>query len=405
MSAWKRRRWLSIALLLVGVLAPVVVPVVMLVTRGGVVDLALDTSALGSIQVVLIVVVLSRLVAVAEVLVSTSPRPPASYAVALVGMAVVLVPSLWGYGRIGEVTDTFDEVFVSSGSDEPLAIANQTVDGDDFVNVLLIAGDEGSDRWSVRTDTVVLITTHRDSGRTALISIDRSTRNLQFADGSALDRRFPSGYSGVISDVYLDVHDDADLMSAYQRGDLAPEAVALAEGVAQSLDEPIDDYLFVNLKGLGDFVDALDGIDVTFQGELEIPALDDAEASVVGPGKVTIDGSQAYRLVTTRTDVSDYDLMIRQRVIITSIGKSVSGGTILGDLTNLLGILKDSMRSSMSSGEFADFLDRLSGKSNVRENLSLSPGIIDPASPDWSLAATTVDDLQAALAADRPFSG
>lgn len=387
---------LAIALLFVGVVVPIVLPVVLVVSGGGLAATLLDSTALGLLRIVLIVVVLTRVVAVAEVLVGAPRRSAASIGFAVVGVVLVAVPSVWGYGRVGDVSEAVDTIFVSAGSTEPLAVGAS--DDSAFTTVLLVAGEEGESRFDVRTDSIVLITSHRASGRTALVSIDGDTRNVVFADGSALDGRFPRGFDGVISDVSLAVQGDSELTAAYQRGELSSGTVALAEAVSASLDVTIDDYVFVHLDGVQTLVDIVGGVTVKSTDEFEIPALDGAASEAVGPGAVPLDGAQAYRLVSTRTGVSDYLLMVRQRAVIEAIGRAVSGSTIVSDLPNILDALKDSMRSSMSGTDFADFLDRFTDGDSVEDTFALSPDVIDRDAPDWSAARAAVDDVQELLA-------
>ena len=395
LSAWKRRRALSVALLCVGVVAPIVVPVVLLMSSGGLTSLLLDPTSLGLLRIVLVAVVLTRVVAVAEVLVASPGRAPVSLVVAVLAIALVAVPCVWGYGRIGNVSEAIDDIFVSAGSSEPLAQGSS--DDSEFSTILLVAGEEGTDRFDVRSDSIVLITTHRSSGRTTLVSIDAETTGFEFADGSPLDTRHPTGYREAIGDLALDVESDADLAAQYRRGELAPGIVALTEAVSVSLDVTIEDYVFVHLDGVQTLVDVLGGVSVASTDEFVIPALDGAAAETVGPGEVALDGSQAYRLVSTRTDASDYALMVRQRAVIQAIGRAVSVSTVLSDLPTILNSLRDSMRSSMSGGEFADFLGRFTSSDSIVETFALSPDVIDRDDPDWTVARSAIDGLQSSL--------
>lgn len=391
---------LSIALVIAGLVVPIVLPVVLLVGSGGIGNLLLDTSALAILRVVLVIVVLSRVIAMAEILVSNSAdaKKPITVVVAVVAVAVVAVPSVWAYGNIGQVTGAVDEIFLSSGSDEPLASAGP--DDADFTTVLLLAGDEGDDRWNVNTDSIVLITTHDPSGRMAMISIDGGIRDLEWSADSPA-----SGLNGPISRIFPTVNDDSDLSASYGRGSLAPGAVALADGLSSSLGLGIDDYVYVNLDGVRDVVDVLGTIRVTAAGELEIPALDDSPSEMVGPGRVELTGDQAYRLVSTRTNVSDFNVMVRQRIIISAIGKAVSGTTLLTDLGRLLDVVKNSMRSSMSTSDFLDFLDGLNDRDAPRLDVSLVPDHLDPNDPDWSSAADFVAEVRTALVDGSEFAG
>ncbi|MDA3002325.1 MAG: LCP family protein [Actinomycetota bacterium] len=403
-SSRRRRTALSIALIVTGFVAPIVVPLILLVSSGGFGELVLDTSSLAVIRVVLVVVVLTRVVAFAEILVSrpNEAKKPATVLAALVGAAVVAVPSVWAYGSIGQVTDAVDEIFLSSGSDEPLATVGP--DDADFTTVLLVAGDDGDDRWNVSTDSIVLITTHDPSGRMAMISIDGDVRGLDWSNDSPAGASSIGGANTTISRIFPSVNDDPDLSESYGRGSLAPGAVALADGLSSSLGIGIDDYLYVNLNGVRDVVDVVGTVRVTAAGELEIPALDGSPSELVGPGRIELSGDQAYRLVSTRTDVSDFDVMVRQRIIISSIGKAISGTALLSDLGRLLDVVKNSMRSSLSTSDFLDFLDGLSDRDPTRIDLSLVPDHLDPRAPDWSTAADFVADVRSALTDGSEFS-
>ncbi len=383
---------LSIALVIAGLIVPIVLPVVLLVGSGGIGNLLLDTSALAILRVVLVIIVLSRVIAMAEILVSKSSdaKKPITVMAAVVAVAVVAVPSVWAYGNIGQVTGAVDEIFLSSGSDAPLASGGP--DDADFTTVLLLAGDEGDDRWNVNTDSIVLITTHDPSGRMAMISIDGVIRDLDWSADSPA-----SGLSGPISRIFSAVNDDSDLSASYGRGSLAPGAVALADGLSSSLGLGIDAYVYVNLDGVREVVDLLGTIRVTAAGELEIPALDDSPSEMVGPGRVELTGDQAYRLVSTRTNVSDFNVMVRQRIIISAIGKAVSGTALLTDLGRLLDVVKNSMRSSMSTSDFLDFLDGLNDRDTPRLDVSLVPEHLDPNDPEWASAADFVAEVRTAL--------
>jgi len=404
-SCRQRRTALSIALIITGFVAPIVVPLILLVSSGGFGDLLLDTSSLAILRLVLVIVVLARVVAFAEILVSqpSEANKPVTALAALVAVAVVAIPSVWTYGSIGEITDAVDEIFLSPGSDEPLAAVGP--DDADFTTVLLVAGDDGDDRWNVNTDSIVLITTHDPSGRMAMISIDGDVRGLDWSNDSPAGASSIGGANTMISRIFPSVNDDPDLSESYGRGSLAPGAVALAEGLSSSLGIGIDDYVYVNLDGVRDVVDVVGSVSVTAAGELEIPALDGSVSELVGPGRIELSGDQAYRLVSTRTDVSDFDLMIRQRIIISSIGKAVSGTSLLSDLGRLLNVVKNSMRSSLSTSDFLDFLDGLSDRDTSRIDLSLVPDHLDPNAPDWGAASAVVAEVRTALVDGSEFSG
>ena len=75
--------------------------------------------------------------------------------------------------------------------------AEPGVDPEAVTNVLLLGGDAGPGRWGMRTDTMILVSIHEASGRTALVSIPRNLRGLQWPPGTPLAARFPDGFDAV----------------------------------------------------------------------------------------------------------------------------------------------------------------------------------------------------------------
>ncbi len=49
------------------------------------------------------------------------------------------------------------------------------------------------------------------------------------------------------------------------------------------------------------------------------------------------------------------------------------------------------MRTSLTSGEFSDLLDRLGDNSSIGESVGLAPPIIEPGSPDFDSIRSIVD--------------
>ena len=143
-----RRPVVSWFLLLFGVLLPVALLVVGFVRRNEITGLVLDETVLRVIQIALAVFVLTRLIAVAEVINahdSGSRKRLASF-VAVIGMLVIAFPAGFSVVRADQLSDVINDVFVTSGSKDPLAIAGDVANSDEYQNVLLLGGDEGPAR-------------------------------------------------------------------------------------------------------------------------------------------------------------------------------------------------------------------------------------------------------------------
>lgn len=180
---------------------PLAAIAVAVIRRQDITSLVLDTTILLSVQIIAVLFVVTRVIAVVEVIRSRnegSPRRLASW-VACVGVIVLALPAMWSVVRSQDLVDAIDQVFVSSGSTDPLSMTQ----GDDgFETILLLGGDEGPGRWGLRTDSMILVTIHEESGRMAMISVPRNLCQLKFPPGSAMAQEFPDGFTQLTNAVF-----------------------------------------------------------------------------------------------------------------------------------------------------------------------------------------------------------
>ena len=409
-----RRRILSAILLLLGFVIPVATITVALLRRNEITSLVLDTKFLFALQAIALLFVLTRLVAVVEVIRARSagaPRRLAS-ALAIFGVILLALPAVWSVARARDLSGVINEIFVSSGSDAPLSVSGsteETVDGG-FKTILLLGGDEGPGRWALRTDTMILVTIHEDSGRMAMISIPRNMYKIQFPPGSAMADEFPKGFPELANAIYPYVFTHEDISATYVRGDLQPEAIALASGLSYSMNITIDDYVLINMQGFLEIIDALGGVKMTLDEKLpmpgNVPGAKTQYPPFIGPGEVTMDGTTALGFARSRSADSDYGRMGRQRQLLTAIASQVEGSDILLRFPNLTEIMRWTVRTSLSSNEFSSLVDRLRSGATIKESVGLIPPLINPGNPNFTDITNLIDGLQAALRdnVDFPFA-
>jgi LCP family protein required for cell wall assembly len=412
--SFMRRKFVSWLLLFLGVMVPLAAVLVGFLRRDRITSLVLDTTILLIVQIVCGLFVITRLVAVIEVINNRNPgtRKRLASLVAVLGTLVVAFPAGFSVVRADQLTDVINDVFVTAGSSDPLAVVNtNTIDeGEEFHNILLLGGDEGPGRWALRTDTMILVSVHRDSGRIAMISIPRNLRGLRFPEGSPMHAEFPSGFKDLANAVYPWVYSHPDVAAQYLRGALAPEAVALATGIAYSMDVTIHDYVLVNMQGFLDLIDALGGVTVTLDKRVpmpgNVPGAKYRYPDLIGPGEVQLDGTLALGYVRSRAADSDYSRMGRQRHLLEQLAAQTSGSEVLLNFPDLARVMKDSVRTSLSTDEFAFLADRLRSGVNIQESVGLTPPFINPGNPDWEGIAELIDALQEAIktGVDFPFA-
>ena len=405
------RNWLlSAFLLLLGFIIPVATVVVALVRRNEITSLVLDENFLLALQVIAVLFVVTRLISVIEVIRSRtegSPRRLAS-TLGVVGVILLALPAVWSVARANDLSGVINDVFVSSGTDEPLAAnGDLSASGEGFKTILLLGGDEGPGRWALRTDTMILVTIHEESGRIAMISIPRNMYKMQFPPGSAMANEFPKGFPELANAIYPYVFTHEDIAATYVRGDLQPEAIALASGISYSMNITIDDYVLVNMQGFLEIIDALGGVTLTLDEKLpmpgNIPGAKTQYPPFIGPGEVTMDGTTALGYARSRSGDSDYGRMGRQRQLLTALANQVQGSDILLRFPNLTGIMRWTVRTSLSAGEFSSLVDRLRSGASVKESIGLIPPLINPGNPNFTDITNLIDALQASIRDDVDF--
>jgi LCP family protein required for cell wall assembly len=259
-------------------------------------------------------------------------------------------------------------------------------------NILLLGGDSGPGRWGLRTDTMILVSADRASGRTSLVSIPRNLQRLQFPPGSPLDDRFPDGFDNIANAVYPYVLTKPDLQEQYAKDGLQPEAVAISEAIGYSLGVRIDDYVLVNMQGFLELIDAVGGVTVDLDRAVPLPpALPGAKHDIpssVGPGPVEMDGTLALAFARSRYADSDYGRMGRQRQLLAALGEQIS--------------LSDAVRTSLSPDAFTDLLDTLGDTAAITESVGLVPPLINPGRPDYDLIRQIVADVHEAITTGVP---
>jgi len=405
-----RRKTLSAVLLLLGFVIPIATVVVALVRRNEITSLVLNENFLFGLQTVAVLFVLSRMISVIEVIRSRSegsPRRMAS-ALGLLGVIVLALPAVWSVARAQDLSGVISDVFVSSGSDAPLAATGDgSTSSAGFKTILLLGGDEGPGRWALRTDTMILVTIDEESGRIAMISIPRNMYKMQFPPGSAMADEFPEGFPELANAIYPYVSAHEEISATYVRGDLQPEAIALASAISYSMNITIDDYVLVNMQGFLEIIDALGGVTLTLEEKLpmpgNVPGAKTQYPPFIGPGEVTMDGTTALGFARSRSGDSDYGRMGRQRELLTAIASQVEGSDILLRFPNLTEIMRWTVRTSLSAGEFSSLVDRLRSGAAIKESVGLTPPLINPGNPNFVDISNLLDALQVSIRDDVDF--
>ncbi len=255
---------------------------------------------------------------------------------------------------------------------------NTPFEGYGRVNVLLLGGDAGPGRWSLRTDTMVVVSIDPATGDTAMISVPRNLPRLPFPPDSDLGRKFPRGFTDLANAVYPYVNGHRELAG----GGEDAGAQAIKSGIAQLLGIPVHYYVLVDMAGFVDVVDALGGIDIFVGQRVPSPGNPrDAKHQVpayIEAGQQHMDGTLALTYARSRKGDDDYHRMTRQRCVLNAIAARATPMTLAVGLPSLLAAFGASVSTDIPRSRLADFaivIDRFQqhgGNAAVR-TLHLAP--------------------------------
>ena len=265
-----------------------------------------------------------------------------------------------------------------------------------YYNFLLLGADSGLGRDSMRFDSISVVSVNAETGAVHITGIPRDLANAPFSDGPMHDL-YPDGLEGHKSNSCGWGPGINQLMNAVEicRDDrgvgLYPDAAAnsstpaieatksAAEGI---LGIEIPYYVFVDMKGFADIVDALGGVDITVQERLPEgggPAYhgQPAEDWAIGwiePGAQHMDGNTAQWYARSRYTTSDWDRMRRQRELQQAILAQANPANVLTRFQEVAKAGEDLIQTDIPSS-LLSFLVPLAAKAKEQpvQTIELTP--------------------------------
>jgi len=410
------RAKLRAAVIAVGVvnIVATVVALVILVPAGdrnGVADIVADRPRFITLGIALLVMALTRLLAAADAAWIARPTEGGNglrYGAAAIAGALIIggvAPIIVLADYIRQTDSAVEKVF---GNEEPevampattstTAPATTTLKptttteppifpGVDRVNILLLGGDAGPDRYGLRTDSMVVISIDPENGDTAMVSIPRNIGSIPFPADTPLYEKFPKGFPDLANAVYPYAASRPELVPGAEN----PGAAAIKQAMAQLLGIPIQYYVLVDMVGFVNVIDAIGGIDINILKR--VPTVGVARDNYTYPdyhevGPQHLDGHMALSYSRTRNADSDYWRMGRQRCVLGAIAEAATPRAVASGLGDLIEAFGESVRTDIprsAIGDMSKLVDRYaeaSGTDQVR-TLHLAPPLIPPVG--WDL--------------------
>lgn len=379
----KRFAWILAAILNLGATGTIIYVAHDVRNRAGLLTVVADRHRFIALGIGLVVMAVTRLYTIVDAAWQARPTQgsgakTASVFATLVMVAVGVAPLTVAADYVRRTDQTLGHVF----GDNPAQIAGSTFDGQGRVNVLLLGGDAGPGRYSLRTDTMVVVSIDPDSGDAAMISVPRNLPTLPFPPDTPMGQAFPYGFTDIANAVYPYVD------ARREMGGGADDAAAqvLKQAMAELMGIPIQYYVLVDMAGFVHVVDAIGGIDIYVGKAVPSPgnpgdALHPVPA-MIDIGQQHMDGTLALAYSRSRQADSDFGRMARQRCVLGAIAAAATPATLALGLPDLLTAFGNSVHTDIPRdklGAFAKLIDRFDGAGGMAavRTLHLAPPTID----------------------------
>ncbi|MEN8234543.1 MAG: LCP family protein [Actinomycetota bacterium] len=216
----------------------------------------------------------------------------------------------------------------------------------DRLNILLIGGDAGVGRTSIRTDSMIVVSIEPETGEAAMFQVPRNWTYAPLPEGMGIWDC--DCYPGLTNELWV-------MGERYPEafpGPGTPPENAVKGMISEFLGIPIHYYALVNLDGFVDLVDALGGVDMYVEEEIvdnEFPDYTDGTITtlVIDQGQQHMDGELALAYSRTRHQDSDYARMFRQRCVLEGLLEQTDPASLLLNFGKLSQVIRDTMTTDI----------------------------------------------------------
>lgn len=243
-------------------------------------------------------------------------------------LSTVLAIGIYGFSVLQYSTEEFGRTFKSYGEERDVITATEPF------TILLMGVDTGTfdreDPWQGNSDSMILMTINPNTATTTMMSLERDIL-------TKLDGPEDNAMTGV----------EAKLNAAYASG----QAEMAIETIENLMNINIDRYVQINMQGMIDLVDAVDGIIVnnTFDFPISIEEQEPDYTATIPPGRHKVNGDQAlvYARMRYQDPEGDYGRQKRQREVITRIVKKVLSMDSVSRYKKILAAIANNMQTNI----------------------------------------------------------
>lgn len=221
------------------------------------------------------------------------------------------------------------------------------------LDLLLIGGDAGSGRTSLRTDTMILLSVDIATGRSAMFGFPRNITNAPLPAESA--GAYPGGrFPEMLSALWRVATENPD---QFPGEDDARGWRAITGAIQEMAGVPLDGFVAVDLNGFVRLVDAVGGVWVDVPERIvdeNYPTINNERIRlVIEAGCQVFDGQDALAYSRSRHQDSDYQRMKRQQLVLQSVRRQFDPISLLPRVPELLSVASDNLFTSINRDDIA----------------------------------------------------
>jgi len=414
-----------VGVVIVGVTLVAGAALVVALLAGGVVDTALTVAVSPQLlTVALVALVLVGLAWSGAILVTAGQTRPADGRGALLRPAFVLacvaavVTPLAYVGRDlsvqrSVVTEVFQPTVVAgstpiatSGSEDPWA-------GTPRVNILLVGSDAGTDRWGVRTDSMMVASINTKTGDTVLIGVPRNLENVPIPQDNPLSTLYPNGYNCgdqcLMNGIWTLAVDHRDLFGK----DTNPGLTSTRQVLEAVLGLTIKRSVVIDLRGFQSLVNAMGGVDITVRERVCVGCKSDGYGGIIWStsthqwiekGPQHLNGYLALWYARSRATSDDFSRMRRQRCVAGALISQVNAATMVRRYPQLADALKKNVYTDITQAELPAWVDLIGRvQSGTIRSLPITDTVTPPGNPDFAkIRALVKTALKGKVATSAP---
>lgn len=212
-----------------------------------------------------------------------------------------------------------------------------------FYNFLVV----GRDKAGLNTDVIMVVSFDMENNKAAIVQIPRDTyiEASPLAGNKKINAVFSTGYSSV-----------------RRAGGTADECIeggmtALSDALLGSFGIVIDRYVHVNIQGFREIVDAIGGVEVTVQQDMNYSDPDQGLSINLKAGTQTLNGAQAEGFVRFRYGYVNADLgrMDAQKIFMSALMKKLLSPSTVSKLPKLVSVVSENTVTDISVADMTTF--------------------------------------------------